>query len=549
MKGAGILSASTLLVKLLGLLFSIPLANFISAEGMSYFYGAYDIFTIFLMLSTAGLPIAVSRMVSTAYARNCRKEADQVFSVSFWLFFSIGLLGSLVMLLGAEQIAQMLHKPGAAGTIRALAPTTFFISVTSALRGYFQGRSNMVPTAMSQVIEAVTKVAIGVGLAAYIVSQLGDDTFAAVGAISGVSISAALGTLYLAAYKLRQKRRDRALPPDGGVVASRRDMLLSLVRFAIPITIGSCFLSVLDFVDSAVLMDRMITGAGLSQAQADWFSGVLGHARKFFDLPGAFVVPISTSLLPVLSGAIVSGDRHSVLHISSISMRVTLIIAIPASVGMSLFAEPICSLLLFNKPEVAAGAARLLAVLATAIAFNSALLTTNAILQSFGRTTRPVVHMAVGGVVKIALSYFLTAIPEMNVMGSAISTVLSYLLIMVLNLIAIRESLPDMDGIAVTSMPILLASAAMGAASYGAYQGLLLFLPQRLAVLPAIVVAVVVYGAAVVVFKAVTYDDVIMLPKGEALARLLHVRRKFRPRHMERRAPKVNPKKGRHLRL
>ena len=179
-----------MLVKLLGLLFSIPLANFISAEGMSYFYGAYDIFTIFLMLSTAGLPIAVSRMVSTAYARNCRKEADQVFSVSFWLFFSIGLLGSLVMLLGAEQIAQMLHKPGAAGTIRALAPTTFFISVTSALRGYFQGRSNMVPTAMSQVIEAVTKVAIGVGLAAYIVSQLGDDTCAAVGAISGVSTSA-----------------------------------------------------------------------------------------------------------------------------------------------------------------------------------------------------------------------------------------------------------------------------------------------------------------------------------------------------------------------
>ncbi len=549
MKGAAILSASTLLVKLLGLLFSIPLANFISAEGMSYFYGAYDIFTIFLMLSTAGLPIAVSRMVSTAYARGCRKEADQVFSVSFWLFFGIGLLGSLIMLFGAEQIAQMLHKPGAAGTIRALAPTTFFISVTSALRGYFQGRSNMVPTAMSQVIEAVTKVAIGVGLAAYIVSQLGDDTFAAVGAISGVSISAGLGVLYLTFYKLRQKRRDRPLPPDGGVSASRRDILLSLVRFAVPITIGACFLSVLDFVDSAVLMDRMMSGAGLSQGQADWFSGVLGNARKFFDLPTAFVVPISTSLLPVLSGAIVSGDRRSVLHISSISMRVTLIIAIPASVGMCLFAEPICSLLLFNKPDIAAEAARLLAVLATAIVFNSALLTTNAILQSFGRTTRPVVNMAVGGVVKIALSYFLTAIPEINVMGSAISTVLSYLLIMALNQIAIRESLPDMDGLTVTAMPILLASAAMGAASYGVYQSLLLFLPQRLAVLPAIVVALAVYGAAVVLFKAVTYDDVVMLPKGEALARLLHVRRKFRPRHMERRLPKVNPKKGRHLRL
>ncbi len=548
MKGAAILSASTLLVKLLGLLFSIPLANFISAEGMSYFYGAYDIFTIFLMLSTAGLPIAVSRMVSTAYARNCRKEADQVFSVAFWLFFGIGALGSLVMLLFPHEIARMLHKPGAAGTIRALAPTTFFISVTSALRGYFQGRSNMTPTALSQVIEAVTKVAIGVGLAAYIVNKFGDDTLAAVGAIAGVSISSGLGTLYLTAYKLRQKRKDRALPPDSGPTPAKKDLLLALARFAIPITLGSCFLSVLDFIDSAVLMDRMMIGAGLLQEQADWFSGVLGHARKFFDLPTAFVVPISTSLLPVLSGAIVSGDRNSVYHISSISMRVTLIISIPASVGMSVFAEPICGLLLFNNPQAAAGAARLLGVLATAIAFNSTLLTTNAILQSFGRTTRPVIDMAVGGILKIVLSYFLTAIPEINVMGSAISTVVSYFLIMVLNLLAIRETLPSMDGIILTSMPILAASGVMGAVSYGAYAGLCAVLPQRLAVIPAIAVAVAVYGVCVVAFKAVTYDDVAMLPKGETLARLLRVKRKFKPRHMERRARPVKPGQGKHMR-
>ena len=160
----------------------------------------------------------------------------------------------------------------------------------------------------------------------------------------------------------------------------------------------------LDFVDSAVLMDRMKTAAGFTQDQADYFSGVLGNARKFFDLPGAFVVPISTSLLPVLSGAIVSGDKPQVRHISSMSMRMTLLIAIPASVGMSIFAEPICMLLLAGRPDVGEGAARLLQVLALAIAFSSTVYTTNAMLQSFGRTTRPVIDMAVGGVVKIALS-------------------------------------------------------------------------------------------------------------------------------------------------
>ncbi len=549
MRGTAILSASTLIVKALGLLFSIPLANFISAEGMSYFYGAYDIFTIFLVLSTAGLPIAVSRMVSTANAMGRRREADQVFSVAFWLFFAIGAAGCLIMLFGSRQISELLGKPGAAGTIVALAPTVFFLSITSALRGYFQGRSNMVPTAASQVIEAVMKVAVGTGLAYYIITYIGSDSMAAVGAITGVSVSSGLGMIYLVFCKLRQRRKDRALPEDGSAVSSRRDMMFSLLRFAVPITLGACFLSVLDFVDSAVLMDRMKTAAGFTQDQADYFSGVLGNARKFFDLPGAFVVPISTSLLPVLSGAIVSGDKPQVRHISSMSMRMTLLIAIPASVGMSIFAEPICMLLLAGRPDVGEGAARLLQVLALAIAFSSTVYTTNAMLQSFGRTTRPVIDMAVGGVVKIALSYALAGIPEINVMGSAVSTVASYLVIVILNLIAVRESLPGMDSVLGMAMPLLLSAAVMGAASYGAYMGLVQFLPPRLALVPAIVIAVVVYALCAVLFRGVSYEDVCMLPKGEAIARLLKVKKSSRPRHMMVKTTSTRPSRGgRHMR-
>ena len=193
--GAAILSASTLLVKILGLLFSIPLANVIDDRAMSYFYTAYDIFGVFLVLSTAGLPVAVSRMVGTAYAQGRQKEADRVFSVAFWLFFTIGLLGCLAMFFGAVPIAEFSGNPRADKAVMALAPTMFFISIMSALRGYFQGRSNMVPTAVSQIIEATTKVFIGVGLAAFIISRYQDDAWAAVGAITGVSISAGLGSL------------------------------------------------------------------------------------------------------------------------------------------------------------------------------------------------------------------------------------------------------------------------------------------------------------------------------------------------------------------
>ena len=532
--GAAILSASTLLVKVLGLLFSIPLANVIDDRAMSYFYTAYDIFGVFLVLSTAGLPVAVSRMVGTAYAQGRQKEADRVFSVAFWLFFSIGLLGCLAMFFGAAPIARFSGNPRADKAVMALAPTMFFISIMSALRGYFQGRSNMVPTAVSQIIEATTKVVIGVGLASFIISRYDDDAWAAVGAITGVSISAGLGTLYLVCYKLRQNRLDkRERAGEDLAAAPRRELLMNLIRFAVPITLGSCFLSLLDFVDSAILMDRLQNGAGFALDAAEAMKGVLGHARKFFDLPGSFVVPISTSLLPVLSGAVAAKDQRSVDHITAISMRLTLLISIPASVGMCIFSDPICQLLLANKPYTAAQAAPLLAVLSLAIFLNSTLFTTNAILQSFGKPILPVLHMAAGGVVKIALSFVLIGVPEINAMGSSVSTVCSYLLIMVLNLWSIRGLMPQMPSFLGMALPMAGSALVMGGVSYGAYFCLALFLSPKLAVVPAIFLAVGVYALCVVAFRVVTYDDVAMLPKGEKLARLLRLRPSGQPRHLK----------------
>lgn len=527
MVGAVILTASTLLVKLLSLLFTVPLMNLISPEAMSSFHVAYNIFSIFLMLSTAGLPIAVSRMVGTAYSQNRLREADRFFSVAFWLFFGIGLAGFLVMFFGADWLAELIGYPHANHAIMALAPTLFFISVTSALRGYFQGRSNMVPTAASQSLEALVKVAVGVGLAVYILRVSGSDHWAAVGAIIGVSVSSGLSVLFLLACKVRQQKKDGAerAPEDGQVISSRQEMLWGLIRFSIPLTIGSCFLTLLDSVDTAILSHRLQDALLYTESQAETLNGLLGNARKFFDLPGAFVIPISTSLLPVLSGAIANDDRKSIDHISSVSLRVTLLISIPASVGMCIFASPICQLLLSGNQETAAGTAPILAVLSLGIAFNSTLYTTNTILQSFGRTTTPVVNMAIGGLVRLALSYVLIGIPQLNVMGAAISSTLSYLLIMVLNFLSIRKNLNNVGPIVRTSVPMIFSSLIMGVVSYGFYRLLVLVVSPRLAVLPAIAVAVVVYALCAVSFRAVTYEDVILLPKGETLARLLRMKK------------------------
>ena len=202
---------------------------------------------------------------------------------------------------------------------------------------------------------------------------------------------------------------------------------------------------------------KMLENAGaiLDYLEEDKRRNIDGQ-MGFFDLPGAFVVPISTSLLPVLSGAIASKDHRQVDRISSTALRVTLLIGIPASVGMALFAQPICQLLLYNQPEVAQEAAPLLTMLSLAIAFSDLLFTTNSILQSFGRTTQPVIDMAVGGVVKVALSYVLIGIPQVAAMGSAISTVASYVVMVVLNVFALRSSLPKMDSVVKTALPLVL---------------------------------------------------------------------------------------------
>lgn len=440
------------------------------------------------------------------------------------------------MFFGADQIAQWYSSPDSNYAIMALAPTLFFISLESSLRGYFQGRSNMVPTATSQIIEAVTKVIIGVGLAFYIIQNVSEDPdrWAAVGAIVGVSISAALGAMYLLGFKAVQSRRDKKEAwAEEPILTSRKQMLMSLIRFAVPITIGSCFLSLLDTVDGAILLQRLQDGAGLTQEMADWWNGTIGHARKFFDLPGAFVVPISTSLLPILSGAIASKNQRQVDKISSMALRVTLLIGVPSSVGMAIFARPICQLLLYNQPEVAEEAAPLLTMLSLAIAFSGLLFTTNAILQSFGRATRPVIDMAVGGVVKIVLSYVLIGIPQVAAMGSAISTVVSYVVMVVLNVFALRSSLPKMDSVVKTALPLVLASAVMGAVSYGAYWLLTWVVSPRVAVIPAILAAILVYALCAVLFRGVGYEDVAALPKGHTLARLLRMKPEEPPRRRE----------------
>lgn len=531
LKGAAILSVSTIIVKAVGLLFSIPLANLLDTAAFGYYSIAYEIFGFFNAAATAGLPVAVSRMISSAYAKDRKKQADRIFSVAIAAFFVLGLVCSLVMFFFSKQFAALMNMPGANYSIKALAPTVFFCAIMSAIRGYFQGRTNMMPTAISQIIEALTKMLIGISLATYVMAAWQDGELAAAAAIVGVSFSACLGMIFLLIYKKVQKSKDKHLAETGDLTITRRkDILGSLVKFAVPITIGSSFLYALNIVDASIINGGLKSIASLLTYDNETLYGMWGSTLKIFDLPGAIVIALSTSLLPVLTAAFTRKETSGVRKTATISIRITFLITIPCTLGFIIFSEPLANLFYFNNPVSAQGVGQLLWVVAPAVIFNGMLYTTNAIMQSLGKVNRPVINMAICGVIKIVSNYFLVRVPEINIAGAAISTTLSYFINMILNLIAVYQLIPKIENPFRMVLPILLSTGVMGVAAYFSYEGLCMLLPSKISLIAAIIVAVAVYGLAAIVFKAVRASDLRMMPKGDKLVRLFRL---YEGRHYE----------------
>ena len=485
---------------------------------------AYDIFIFFSVLASSGTPVAISRMVSVAYAQGRKRQADKIFRVAFVLFSCIGLLGSIVMAAFSRQFAIMMNQNDRSMfAIAALAPMSFFMALSSCLRGYFQGRSNMTPTAVSQVLESFIKLFVGIALALYLMKTTGLPELGAAGAILGVSIGSFFAVLYILIYYFRKKRQIE-YAPDEPTVSSTKSILRDILTFAVPVIVGSTFLSALDIVDSAVMMHRLQNAAGISENAAIAMKGWLGMARKYFDLPNAVIVPISTSVLPMLAGVIAKRDRDGTRSVSTLGLRMTLMVAIPAAVGLCVFSRPICDLLLFSKPDFAANTAPLLMIMAPAVVMASLVYTTNSMIQAVGKVHVPVINMIVGTVVRIGVVYVLCGIPKINVLGSAIGTFISYFIMIALNLFALHRMLPEMPGVLRMSVRPLLAALIMAAVSLPVYWLLVQVISGKIAVIVAIVAAVVVYVVAAVLTKAITREEIVHLPKGEKIAALLRLK-------------------------
>ena len=523
-----VLMVSSIIVKVIGAFFTIPLTNLYGADGTGIYNVAYYIYTAMLTISTAALPVAVSKMVAESIALGKHKEARRIGSVALSSFALIGLVFSLAMIIFADNFVNIAKNAAARESVIVVAPTIFFMCLVSAIRGYYQGRSNMVPTAVSQVIEALGKLIFGLGLAYYFMNKGYGLEIVVAGAIGGVTLGTVLSTVYLVCVRLRDAKYDSIespQEPDNSTKLTYGGILKKLLALSLPITIGASVLSITNLIDTFVVLRRLQDGCLMTDVAANHLYGVSGMASKLFNLPQTIVVAIGISVIPGISAALAVFEEKKARSLTESAFRLTSLLAFPCAVGLAVLSEPILSMLYYNKLADAVEASPLLVYLTPAVFLVAMVSVTNAVLQGSGKIWIPVITVTVGGIIKLVTNFVLVGTPGININGAPIGTCLCYGTIMVLNLIYIRLRIVKFSPIKVFLKP-LTAAAVMGVFALLIYKPLSAifsggFMMNSVAVLTTVGLSAVIYALMLIVLKALPKEDVLMLPKGKKIAALL----------------------------
>jgi len=522
--GVLILTLSNILIKVIGLTLKIPLHALLGDDGMAYYNTAYDIYVWLYMVSTQGIPVAVSILISESRAKGNFRESKRIFRITLGLFIVIGLAGMFVMMGGSKLFAAAYKFEESYLSIIAIAPTLFFICISSAMRGYFQGYQDMAPTAVSQIIEALGKLIIGILFANWAISKGCSTAEVAAYTILGLTIGVAAGMLFLCVSKLlfnEAPYNAEFLKPDSDTLEPRpvKTLLKAIIVTSIPIMLSSSVMSFTNVIDG-IIISRRLQGIGYTEEMARVvFGNYKTLAVSMFNMPPSLIYPITYSLIPLLSATIASGDTKRVEMIQRSTLKLASIIAIPCALGMSVLSEPILKLIF--AAESAEMAAPLLSVLSLSIFFIGMLSMTNAVLQSHKQERKPVISLVCGSVVKLISSYVLIGIPGVEMFGAPIGTFLCYLTIVAMNFYFMAKYVGVSPKITVVFVKPFIASAICSVAAVLSYRLFDMVIGGRTATLAAVMVAVIVYAAVLLVIRGITREDLTLLPKGEKIARIM----------------------------
>lgn len=531
--GAVILTAGVVVMKILGAIYKIPLQNILGDTGYGYFFASYTIYNFFLTISTAGLPVALSRMISRANTLERPAQARRIFRVALATLSVLGVIFTLIMFFFPTEMAILfVSKAEVSRCVMALAPAVLLVCLTSAFRGYIQGCGNMIPTTAGQVLEVLVKVIVGLALAVWLTRAGKSLPVSSAGAIFGVTAGSLAALVYMLWCYLKQYHgpsqevcRQSADRPD-----SIGSTLGEFVKIGVAITLGASVMSVISLVDTKLINLQLPNVPGIGAALADELYGSYSAMQTLYNLPAAFITPMTISVVPAISAAVTRAAHREVGAIAESGMRISAVISMPMGVGLAVLSVPIVGIL---YPNTNAMGAEILTYLGVASIFVCIALVTNSILQANGNEILPIVSMLAGGIVKIVCNLLLVGRPEINILGAAIGTIACYAVLCLLNCVFIYRKLQVKPRYMQVFARPLVSTLVMGACAWAVYglaarvlhvAGNESRLPMLVAMCAAIAIAVVVYLIMVVVTRSVTAEDMKLVPKGEKIGKLLRIK-------------------------
>lgn len=515
---ASVLAAASLIVRFIGFLYRLPLTELIGDRGNAIYSAGYYIYTFLLILSSAGLPAAISRLVSTRIAKGEYRNAQKIFRVSMIFAGVAGAIGMLVLFFFAEPIAKMVDSPNSVYCLQTLAPTLLIVGVMSVYRGYLQGMNIMTPTAVSQIFEQVFNAVFSVYLAWVLVKQ--SIPLGAAGGTAGTGIGALAGLIVVMIFYNRMKpeiRHNMSIEEKGIYQETTGEAFKKLVVTAFPIIAGTAVFSMTNLIDMKMVMSGLMSSGAFTEAEAEVLYGQLsGKYVTLTTFPVSISSAMATAAIPNIAMAVTVGNKKEVKRKINTALKLAMIISIPAAVGIGVLGDQILRMLFPSYPEGGV----LLKVGAISIAFLSFCQIVTGVLQGIGKIQVPVIGALLGAVVKIALNWILIRIPSINVVGAVISTDVCYLVASIFNVIMLMRYTKTRVNFSGVLIKPTIGSIIMGIGCVIAYKVISLVFGNTISTLLTIIVAVIIYLLVMIFIRGITEEDLLSIPKGRILVRV-----------------------------
>lgn len=515
--GAMILTVANILVKIIGAVYKIPLANWIGTVGMNYFSEAYQVFSLLFILSSMGVPVAIAKMVSESIVDNRLEEPKKILKISAGIFGAIGLALTILMMTTAKPLSHLLQSETINYCFVLIAPAIVLTAVTATIKGYFQGYKCMTPTAIFQIIEASFKL-IGLGIVGVMLMRgIKDPMILACGGVLGVTLGSFAASVFVLIRFLLEKDLGKNIsgsnPSQSGRLISK-----TVLTLAIPISLSSTVTAITSTLDM-ILVKWNLTEFGLnSEAVKEVYGAYSGATSSLFNLPPTLTIGVGVAVLPFLTTALARQKIQEAQINMRSSAKVVALIAMPCALGMSAMSEPIVKLLFQDSFwEVGIPTLRFLA---PSIFFVSFVSLTSVFLQAAGKVKTSLLTMAIGATLKLIVNIIM--VRSIGIIGAPLGTFACYGTIALLNVIFIYRYVGFRLPVKATILKPFACAAICSAAAYGVWRLLCAAgLSSNLSLVAALAVAVAIYAITLLLFKVLAKEDMTFIPKGEKIGAFL----------------------------